>query len=53
MLTAADVMTTAVITLRPETSIHEIAKRLCDHHISGVPVVEKTGNCSASSAKAT
>jgi CBS-domain-containing membrane protein len=40
MLTAADVMTTAVITVRPETSIHEIAKLLCDHHISGVPVVE-------------
>ena len=40
MLTAADVMTTAVITVRPETSIHEIAKLLCDHHISGVPVVD-------------
>lgn len=39
MLTAADVMTTAVITVRPETSIHEIAKLLCDHHISGVPVI--------------
>ena len=39
MITAADVMTTAVITVRPETSIHEIAKLLCDHHISGVPVV--------------
>jgi CBS-domain-containing membrane protein len=40
MLTAADVMTAAVITVRPETSIHEIAKLLCDHHISGVPVVD-------------
>lgn len=40
MLTAADVMTTAVITVRPETSIHEIAKLLCDHHISGVPVID-------------
>jgi CBS-domain-containing membrane protein len=40
MLTAADVMTPGVITVRPETSIHEIAKLLCDHHISGVPVVE-------------
>src|SRR5690242_11427173 len=38
MLTAADVMTTGVVTVRPETSIHEIAKLLCDHHISGVPV---------------
>jgi CBS domain-containing protein len=40
MLTAADVMTTAVVTVRPETSIREIAKLLCDHHISGVPVVK-------------
>ena len=40
MLTAADIMTTALVTVRPETSIHEIAKVLCDHHISGVPVVE-------------
>jgi CBS-domain-containing membrane protein len=40
MLTAADVMTTGVVTVRPETSIHEIARLLCDHHISGVPVIE-------------
>jgi CBS domain-containing protein len=40
MLTAADVMTTAVVTVRPETSIHEIAKVLRDHHISGAPVVD-------------
>ncbi len=40
MLTAADVMTRAVITVKPETSIHEIAKLLCDHHISGVPVID-------------
>src|SRR5215210_4758795 len=39
MLTAADVMTPGVITVRPETSIHEVAKLLCDHHISGVPVI--------------
>jgi CBS-domain-containing membrane protein len=40
MLTAADVMTTAIVTVRPETSIHEIARLLCDHHISGVPVAD-------------
>jgi CBS-domain-containing membrane protein len=39
MLTAADVMTRAVVTVRPGTSIHEVAKLLCDHHISGVPVI--------------
>jgi CBS domain-containing protein len=43
MLTAADVMTTAVITVTPETAIHEIAKVLCDHHISGVPVIDDEG----------
>ncbi|WP_262269272.1 CBS domain-containing protein [Microvirga yunnanensis] len=43
MLTAADVMTPGVITVSPKTSIHEIAKLLCDHHISGVPVVEDEG----------
>ena len=40
MLTAADVMTTAVITVTPGTAIHEIAKLLCDRHISGVPVID-------------
>ena len=40
MLTAADVMTRAVITVKPETSTHETAKLLCDHHISGVPVID-------------
>src|SRR4051794_5275803 len=39
MLTASDVMTTEVVTVTPETSIHEIAMLLHAKHISGVPVV--------------
>ena len=41
MLTASDVMTTEVITVTPETSIHDIATLLHTKHISGVPVVTK------------
>jgi CBS domain-containing protein len=39
MLTAADVMTSNVRTVAPDTPIPEIAKLLCTHGISGVPVV--------------
>jgi CBS domain-containing protein len=39
MLTAADVMTSSVITVRPDTPVHDIAKLLCERHISGVPVI--------------
>lgn len=39
MLTAADVMTTDVITVTPETPIRDIATLLHTKHISGVPVV--------------
>ena len=40
MLTAADVMTTGVITVTPETSVRDIAKLLHINRISGVPVVD-------------
>ena len=39
MLTAADVMTTDVITVTPETSVLDIAALLREKRISGVPVV--------------
>ena len=39
MLTATDVMTSAVVTVRPDTPVHDIAKLLCERHISGVPVI--------------
>jgi CBS domain-containing protein len=39
MLTAADVMTTEVITVTPETPVRDIAALLREKRISGVPVV--------------
>jgi CBS domain-containing protein len=41
MLTAADVMTSDVITVTPDTSVREIAKLMYTRHISGVPVVDR------------
>ncbi|MGA7485342.1 MAG: CBS domain-containing protein [Xanthobacteraceae bacterium] len=40
---ARDVMTTNVITVEPDTSVQEIAKRLIENRISAVPVVESDG----------
>jgi hypothetical protein len=40
-LTAKDVMTAEVLTVRAETSLEEIAQLLAEHHISGVPVVDE------------
>lgn len=43
-LTAGDVMTTRVVTVRPETSVKEIAALMLAHHISGLPVVTEDGS---------
>jgi CBS domain-containing protein len=43
MLTAADVMTTTVVTVPPDKSVQEIAKLLHECRISGVPVVNASG----------
>src|SRR3954468_5250822 len=40
MLTAADVMTTEVVTVTPDTPVRDIAELLYTRRISGVPVVE-------------
>ncbi|VVD67123.1 CBS domain-containing protein [Pandoraea terrigena] len=40
---AIDVMTTQVILARPEMTVHEAAKMLVDHDISGMPVVDAEG----------
>jgi CBS domain-containing protein len=37
------VMTTEVVTVRPETPLKEVAWLLANHRISGVPVVEPSG----------
>lgn len=41
---ASDIMTTDVISVRPGTSVFEAATLLADHHISGLPVVDESGN---------
>ncbi len=41
---ARDVMTKAVVTVKPEASIAEIASLLLEKRISGVPVVDETGS---------
>jgi CBS-domain-containing membrane protein len=43
MLTAKDIMTKDVITVRPDTSIEELSSLLVEHEISGVPVVDESG----------
>jgi CBS-domain-containing membrane protein len=43
MLTAKDIMTRNVVTVKPETSIEELASLLVKHQISGVPVLDEKG----------
>jgi len=43
MLTAKDIMTKDVVTVKPETSIEELAALLVKNGISGVPVVDDAG----------
>jgi CBS domain-containing protein len=38
-----DVMTRKVITVRPDTPIHEAARLMTQHRVSGLPVVDETG----------
>jgi CBS domain-containing protein len=42
-LTAADIMTTKVRTVRPDASVAEIARLLSDNEISAVPVCDERG----------
>lgn len=44
MLTAADIMTRDVITVRKETSIRELAEIFTRHRISSAPVVDAGGS---------
>lgn len=44
MLKAKDIMTKDVITVKPNTTIEELARTLIKHQISGVPVVDNNGN---------
>jgi CBS domain-containing protein len=40
---AKDVMTSAVISVQPSATILEAARQMLQHHISGLPVIEKDG----------
>ena len=42
-LTVREIMTTAVITVKPETTVRELADILAKNKISGVPVVDEQG----------
>ncbi len=44
MLIAREIMTQDVITVGPDMPVKELAKLLVEHHISGVPVVDKEGS---------
>jgi CBS domain-containing protein len=44
MLKAKDIMTKDVITVKPSTSIEDLAKILVENRISGAPVVDDDGN---------
>lgn len=40
-----DVMTADVVTVTPETSLHEVARLLSEHRVSGLPVIDLDGRC--------
>ena len=41
---ARDVMNSAVVAVRPDMPIDDIAKTLCEHRISAVPVIDEAGS---------
>jgi CBS domain-containing protein len=43
MLTIRDVMSRPAMTVKPETPLKEVARRLVEHRISGLPVVDDEG----------
>jgi len=44
MLKAKDIMTKDVITVKPDTTIEELARLFIKHQISGAPMVDDKGN---------
>ena len=44
-LTVREIMTTDVVTVKPDTTVGELADILTQKKISGVPVVDSTGVC--------
>jgi len=44
MLKARDIMVREVVTVKPQTTVEELARTLIEHHISGAPVVDDSGS---------
>ncbi|MEM5788394.1 MAG: CBS domain-containing protein [Syntrophobacteraceae bacterium] len=44
MLKARDIMTSDVISVKPDTPISEVAGLLLDNHINGAPVIDENGH---------
>jgi len=44
MLKAKDIMTRDVVTVKPSTTVEELAKLLIEHKISGAPVLDDAGH---------
>jgi CBS domain-containing protein len=42
-MSVRDVMTTNIVTVKPETPVNEIARLMCQNNVSGVPVVDASG----------
>ncbi len=44
MLKASEIMTKNIFTVKPETTVKELAQLLATHNIGGAPVVDESGN---------
>jgi CBS-domain-containing membrane protein len=42
--TVADVMTTDVVSVGPDTGFDDVARALCDHHVRAIPVLDGAGH---------
>ncbi len=46
MLKAKDIMTREVVTVSPDTPVRDVAKKLWEHRINGMPVIDEEGRLS-------
>ena len=44
IMRAREIMSTPVVTVRPETPLKEVAELMAKHRITGVPVVDARGH---------
>ena len=50
-MNASDIMTTDVISADPDATVLQAARYMLQHHISGLPVIDKTGKLVGSCPK--